>query len=99
MAAPAILLRVTIAEHGGSGEGNEVMGREVRGGTDGCFFCELKVVRKEAMVDHLQVHLMPPYGTPPHPYVAMYPPGGIYAHPSMPPRSGVGFLLLKDKLL
>jgi len=28
---------------------------------------------------------MPPYGTPPHPYVAMYPPGGIYAHPSMPP--------------
>ncbi|KAI3703563.1 hypothetical protein L1987_73724 [Smallanthus sonchifolius] len=32
-------------------------------------------------------HLMPPYGTPPHPYVAMYPPGGIYAHPSMPPGS------------
>ena len=31
--------------------------------------------------------LMPPYGTPPHPYVAMYPPGGIYAHPSMPPVS------------
>ncbi|KAH1234508.1 bZIP transcription factor 16 [Glycine max] len=30
---------------------------------------------------------MPPYGTPPHPYVAMYPPGGIYAHPSMPPGS------------
>ncbi|CAI9095299.1 OLC1v1031218C1 [Oldenlandia corymbosa var. corymbosa] len=29
---------------------------------------------------------MPPYGTPPHPYVAMYPPGGIYAH-SMPPGS------------
>jgi len=28
---------------------------------------------------------MPPYGTPPHPYVAMYPPGGMYAHPSMPP--------------
>lgn len=28
---------------------------------------------------------MPPYGTPPHPYVAMYPHGGIYAHPSMPP--------------
>ena len=28
---------------------------------------------------------MPPYGTPPHPYVAMYPPGGIYAHPSIPP--------------
>jgi hypothetical protein len=26
---------------------------------------------------------MMPYGTPP-PYV-MYPPGGIYAHPSMPP--------------
>lgn len=31
-------------------------------------------------------HLMPPYGTPPHPYVAMYPPG-VYAHPSMPPGS------------
>lgn len=30
-------------------------------------------------------HIMPPYGTPPHPYVAMYPPGGIYAHPSIPP--------------
>ncbi|KAL2547988.1 basic region/leucine zipper transcription factor 16 [Forsythia ovata] len=28
---------------------------------------------------------MPPYGTPPHPYVAMYPPGGIYAHPTIPP--------------
>ncbi|KAH1264157.1 bZIP transcription factor 16 [Glycine max] len=38
----------------------------------------------------LQKHMqqfMPPYGTPPHPYVAMYPPGGIYAHPSMPPGS------------
>ncbi|XP_031267325.1 bZIP transcription factor 16-like isoform X2 [Pistacia vera] len=32
-------------------------------------------------------HLMPPYATPPHPYVAMYPHGGIYAHPSMPPGS------------
>ncbi|CAN8316438.1 unnamed protein product [Cochlearia groenlandica] len=32
-------------------------------------------------------HMMPPYGTPPHPYVAMYPPGGIYPHPSMPPGS------------
>ncbi|KAI5656373.1 hypothetical protein M9H77_25166 [Catharanthus roseus] len=32
-------------------------------------------------------HLMPPYGTPPHPYVAMYPHGGIYAHPSIPPGS------------
>ncbi|CAK9173458.1 unnamed protein product [Ilex paraguariensis] len=30
---------------------------------------------------------MPPYGTPPHPYVAMYPHGGIYAHPSIPPGS------------
>ncbi|XP_020081374.1 bZIP transcription factor 16-like isoform X2 [Ananas comosus] len=28
-------------------------------------------------------HMMPPYGTP-TPYV-MYPPGGLYAHPSMPP--------------
>ncbi|GAV82046.1 bZIP_1 domain-containing protein/MFMR domain-containing protein [Cephalotus follicularis] len=32
-------------------------------------------------------HIMPPYGTPPHPYVAMYPPGGIYAHPPIPPGS------------
>ncbi|KAA8522001.1 hypothetical protein F0562_012685 [Nyssa sinensis] len=32
-------------------------------------------------------HLMPPYGTPSHPYVAMYPHGGIYAHPSIPPGS------------
>ncbi|XP_068634923.1 bZIP transcription factor 1-B-like isoform X2 [Aristolochia californica] len=30
--------------------------------------------------------LMAPYGTPP-PYVAMYPHGGLYAHPSMPPGS------------
>ncbi|KAK6781685.1 hypothetical protein RDI58_019481 [Solanum bulbocastanum] len=30
---------------------------------------------------------MPPYGTPPHPYVAMYPHGGIYAHPSIAPGS------------
>ncbi|KAF8101723.1 hypothetical protein N665_0201s0046 [Sinapis alba] len=32
-------------------------------------------------------HMMPPYGTPPHPYVTMYPPGGMYSHPSMPPGS------------
>ncbi|XP_074270240.1 bZIP transcription factor 16-like [Silene latifolia] len=32
-------------------------------------------------------HMMPPYGTPPHPYVAMYPHGGLYGHPSMPPGS------------
>ncbi|KAJ4958898.1 hypothetical protein NE237_026009 [Protea cynaroides] len=32
-------------------------------------------------------HLMPPYGTPPPPYVAMYPHGGIYAHPTIPPGS------------
>ncbi|XP_022860760.1 bZIP transcription factor 16-like isoform X1 [Olea europaea var. sylvestris] len=30
---------------------------------------------------------MPPFGTPPHPYVAMYPPGSIYAHPTIPPGS------------
>ncbi|XP_022878554.1 bZIP transcription factor 68-like, partial [Olea europaea var. sylvestris] len=30
---------------------------------------------------------MPPFNTPPHPYVALYPPGGIYAHPSIPPGS------------
>ncbi|KAL0408021.1 UNVERIFIED_CONTAM: bZIP transcription factor 16 [Sesamum radiatum] len=28
-----------------------------------------------------------PYGTPPHPYVAMYPHGGIYAHPTLAPGS------------
>ncbi|KAJ0239992.1 bZIP transcription factor 16 [Hirschfeldia incana] len=32
-------------------------------------------------------HMMPPYGTSPHPYVTMYPPGGMYGHPSMPPGS------------
>ncbi|XP_038678990.1 bZIP transcription factor 16-like isoform X2 [Tripterygium wilfordii] len=32
-------------------------------------------------------HIMPPYGTQPPPYVAMYPHGGIYAHPSIPPVS------------
>ncbi|KAG5524326.1 hypothetical protein RHGRI_031110 [Rhododendron griersonianum] len=32
-------------------------------------------------------HIMPPYGTAPHPYVAVYPHGGIYAHPSIPPGS------------
>ncbi|KAL1192534.1 bZIP transcription factor 68 [Cardamine amara subsp. amara] len=32
-------------------------------------------------------HMMPPYGTPPPPYVAMYPPGGMYAHPSIPQGS------------
>ncbi|CAA7026695.1 unnamed protein product [Microthlaspi erraticum] len=32
-------------------------------------------------------HMMPPYGTPPHPYVTMYPPGGMYTHPSLPPGS------------
>ncbi|XP_010276801.1 PREDICTED: bZIP transcription factor 16-like [Nelumbo nucifera] len=29
-------------------------------------------------------HLMPPYGTAPPPYVAMYPHGGLYAHASIP---------------
>lgn len=29
--------------------------------------------------------IMPPYGTPPHPYITMYPHGGIYGHP--PPGS------------
>ncbi|PIA63715.1 hypothetical protein AQUCO_00201218v1 [Aquilegia coerulea] len=32
-------------------------------------------------------HMLPPYGTPPPPYVTMYPHGGLYAHPSMPPGS------------
>ncbi|WOL18992.1 hypothetical protein Cni_G27789 [Canna indica] len=31
-------------------------------------------------------HLMPPYGSPPPPYL-MYPPRGLYAHPSIPPGS------------
>ncbi|KAL3652813.1 hypothetical protein CASFOL_002494 [Castilleja foliolosa] len=31
-------------------------------------------------------HIIPPYGTPPHPYVAMYP-HGVYAHPTMAPGS------------
>ncbi|GFP84439.1 g-box-binding factor 1 [Phtheirospermum japonicum] len=33
-----------------------------------------------------QHHLMPPYGTPVYP--AMYPPGGVYAHPNMVTNSG-----------
>ena len=37
-------------------------------------------------------HIMPPYGTPPDPYVAMYPYGGIYAYPSMP--SIISFIML-----
>ncbi|KAF8091376.1 hypothetical protein N665_0447s0034 [Sinapis alba] len=34
-------------------------------------------------------HMRPPDGTspPPHSYVTMYPPGGMYANPSMPPGS------------
>ncbi|KAF3552790.1 hypothetical protein F2Q69_00017371 [Brassica cretica] len=32
-------------------------------------------------------HMMPPYGTPAHQYVTMYPPGGVYGHPSMHPGS------------
>lgn len=30
-------------------------------------------------------HMVPSYGAPPHPYMAMYPHGGLYAHPSIPP--------------
>eukprot|EP00850_Spirogloea_muscicola_P006919 SM000034S12673 [mRNA] locus=s34:176415:179213:+ [translate_table: standard] len=30
-------------------------------------------------------HMMPPYGTPPPPYGGMYPPGGMYGPPQMPP--------------
>ncbi|KAF6139558.1 hypothetical protein GIB67_015515 [Kingdonia uniflora] len=33
----------------------------------------------------LHVGASAPYGTPPHPYVTMYPHGGLYGHPSMPP--------------
>ncbi|KAI4377990.1 hypothetical protein MLD38_015536 [Melastoma candidum] len=32
-------------------------------------------------------HIMPPCGAAPHPYVAMYPQGGIHAPPSIPPGS------------
>lgn len=42
-------------------------------------------------------HIMPPYGTTPHPYVAVYPHGGIYAHPSIPPVI-LGNLLLPELL-
>ncbi|KAG8382111.1 hypothetical protein BUALT_Bualt05G0042400 [Buddleja alternifolia] len=41
------------------------------------------VVEDEATVGQF----IPPYGTPQHPYVAMYPHGGIYAHPTMAPGS------------
>ena len=39
--------------------------------------------------------IMPPYGTPPHPYVAMYPHGGIYAHPPIPPVLFVDLFFLQ----
>ncbi|XP_022737381.1 bZIP transcription factor 16-like isoform X2 [Durio zibethinus] len=42
-------------------------------------------------------HMMPPYGTPPHPYVAMYPHGGIYAHPSIPPGNTPGSMEVDGK--
>ncbi|KAL5172514.1 bZIP transcription factor 16 [Glycine soja] len=42
-------------------------------------------------------HIMPPYGTPPHPYVAMYPHGGIYAHPSIPPGNAPGSIEVGGK--
>ncbi|KAK3025687.1 hypothetical protein RJ639_042027 [Escallonia herrerae] len=35
----------------------------------------------------LLVQFMPTYATPPHPHVAVYPHGGIYAHPSTPPTA------------
>lgn len=37
---------------------------------------------------------IPPYGTPPHSYVAMYPHGGIYAHPTMAPVTFLCFIFL-----
>ncbi|KAH0914618.1 hypothetical protein HID58_029064 [Brassica napus] len=41
--------------------------------------------------DSLMDYMMPPYGTPPHPYVAMYPPGRMYGHPSsLPPGNTEG---------
>lgn len=36
-----------------------------------------------SVAQYSQHHMMPPYGTP-VPYPAMYPPGAVYAHPSMP---------------
>jgi len=36
-----------------------------------------------SVLHYFQHHMMPPYGTP-VPYPAMYPPGAVYAHPSMP---------------
>lgn len=42
---------------------------------------------------------MPPYGTAPHPYVAMYPHGGLYAHPSMPPVFLLSFSFFVNLLL
>jgi len=38
-------------------------------------------------------HMVPSYGAPPHPYMAMYPHGGLYAHPSIPPVLVVYFIL------
>ncbi|KAI8554328.1 hypothetical protein RHMOL_Rhmol05G0090000 [Rhododendron molle] len=43
-------------------------------------------------------HIMPPYGTTPHPYVAVYPHGGIYAHPSIPPCNTLSSMETDGKL-
>ncbi|KAK6129966.1 hypothetical protein DH2020_036286 [Rehmannia glutinosa] len=40
---------------------------------------------------------IPPYGAQPHPYVAMYPHGGIYAHPAMAPGNTPGNMEVDGK--
>ncbi|KAI3751208.1 hypothetical protein L2E82_22256 [Cichorium intybus] len=48
-AAGGILLCVTTAEHGGSDKGSEVMGREVRRGTDVCYTANRFVIGGDQM--------------------------------------------------
>ncbi|KAI8530619.1 hypothetical protein RHMOL_Rhmol11G0073600 [Rhododendron molle] len=43
-------------------------------------------------------HIMPPYGMTPHPYVAVYPHGGIYAHPFIPPGNTLSSMETDGKL-
>ncbi|RZS06582.1 hypothetical protein BHM03_00037271 [Ensete ventricosum] len=38
----------------------------------------------ESCMETIAYHLMPPFGAPPPPYL-MYPPRGLYSHPSVPP--------------
>lgn len=67
--------------------------------------CRLFDNRKDLRLFHsnfcemiFQHPLMPPYGTP-VPYPALYPPAGVYAHPSMATVINISFQLFNILLL